>query len=109
MSIPGLLLLLFCFSLYLTSFLSLLPPLFSLWVKLSLSGGRKLAGEKVETLHVLVTMTGSPGSQVDKNRSAVIANRIYVLQGGRVVQPGSYQELMNEEGLFADLARRQMA
>ncbi len=37
------------------------------------------------------------------------ADRIYVLQGGRVVQSGSYQELMNEEGLFADLARRQMA
>lgn len=37
------------------------------------------------------------------------ADRIYVLQGGRVVQSGSYQELMSVEGLFADLARRQMA
>ncbi len=37
------------------------------------------------------------------------ADRIYVLQGGRVVQSGSYQELMSADGLFADLARRQMA
>jgi ABC-type multidrug transport system fused ATPase/permease subunit len=37
------------------------------------------------------------------------ADRIYVLRDGRVVQSGTYKELMQQPGLFADLARRQMA
>lgn len=37
------------------------------------------------------------------------ADRIYVLDKGRVVQSGSYEQLMREEGLFADMARRQLA
>lgn len=37
------------------------------------------------------------------------ADRIYVLQDGRVVQQGRYDELIQTEGVFADLARRQMA
>ncbi|MTD16853.1 ATP-binding cassette domain-containing protein [Nakamurella sp. YIM 132087] len=36
------------------------------------------------------------------------ADRILVLDGGRVVQAGSYHELIDTPGLFADLARRQM-
>ncbi|MCA9971327.1 MAG: NHLP bacteriocin export ABC transporter permease/ATPase subunit, partial [Anaerolineales bacterium] len=36
------------------------------------------------------------------------ADRIYVLQDGRIVQQGSYDTLINEDGVFADLARRQM-
>jgi ATP-binding cassette subfamily C protein len=36
------------------------------------------------------------------------ADVIYVLDGGRVVQQGSYEELMRQGGLFADLARRQL-
>jgi ATP-binding cassette subfamily C protein len=37
------------------------------------------------------------------------AQRIYVLQAGRVVQQGSFEELASQEGLFAQLMARQMA
>ena len=36
------------------------------------------------------------------------ADRVYVLQGGRVIQQGSFDELMAEEGVFRDMALRQM-
>ncbi len=35
------------------------------------------------------------------------ANRIYVLQDGRVVQHGSFEQLANQQGLFAQLIARQ--
>ncbi|MYD50039.1 MAG: hypothetical protein F4W93_00960, partial [Dehalococcoidia bacterium] len=37
------------------------------------------------------------------------ADRIYVLKNGQVVQKGSFDELMAEEGTFRDMALRQMA
>lgn len=37
------------------------------------------------------------------------ADRIYVLDQGRVVQSGTYEQLLREEGLFAGMARRQLA
>lgn len=37
------------------------------------------------------------------------ADRIYVMQNGRVVQSGTYNELLQQPGLFADLAKRQTA
>jgi ATP-binding cassette subfamily C protein len=37
------------------------------------------------------------------------AHRIYVLDCGRVVQQGSFEELASQEGLFAQLIQRQMA
>lgn len=37
------------------------------------------------------------------------ADHIFVMADGRVVQSGNYQELMNQPGLFADLAKRQIA
>ena len=36
------------------------------------------------------------------------ADRILVLDKGRIVQCGTYRQLMDQEGLFADLAQRQM-
>jgi ABC-type bacteriocin/lantibiotic exporter with double-glycine peptidase domain len=36
------------------------------------------------------------------------ADRIYLVQGGRVVQSGTYGELIRQPGPFADLARRQL-
>jgi len=36
------------------------------------------------------------------------ADRIFVFDRGEVVQTGSYSELMNREGLFAELAKRQL-
>ncbi|MDE2904602.1 MAG: ATP-binding cassette domain-containing protein [Acidobacteriota bacterium] len=37
------------------------------------------------------------------------ADRIYVMQAGRVVEDGSYAELMEREGVFRNLVRRQVA
>ena len=37
------------------------------------------------------------------------ADRIYVLENGRVVQTGTYDELINQDGTFAELAKRQIA
>ncbi|MCY4489236.1 MAG: ATP-binding cassette domain-containing protein [Deltaproteobacteria bacterium] len=37
------------------------------------------------------------------------ADRLYVLQSGRVVQEGTFEELAATEGVFRDLVRRQMA
>jgi ATP-binding cassette subfamily C protein len=39
----------------------------------------------------------------------VHADRIYVMEAGRIVQHGTYQELLQQEGLFARLARQQLA
>lgn len=36
------------------------------------------------------------------------ADRIYVVERGKIVQQGSYAELLQQPGLFADLARRQL-
>jgi ABC-type bacteriocin/lantibiotic exporter with double-glycine peptidase domain len=36
------------------------------------------------------------------------ADRIFVLKGGRIVQQGKYEELIKQEGLFAELAQRQL-
>ncbi|MXX06795.1 MAG: ATP-binding cassette domain-containing protein, partial [Gammaproteobacteria bacterium] len=37
------------------------------------------------------------------------ANRIYVMQGGRIAQVGRFEELAAEEGLFRELVQRQQA
>ena len=37
------------------------------------------------------------------------ANRIYVLSAGRIIQQGSFDELFEQEGLFREMMRRQMA
>ena len=37
------------------------------------------------------------------------ADRIYVLQAGRVVQSGSFDELMEVDGVFSELVKRQIA
>jgi ABC-type multidrug transport system fused ATPase/permease subunit len=33
---------------------------------------------------------------------------IYVLEKGRIVQSGNYEELVNRKGLFAELVKRQL-
>lgn len=37
------------------------------------------------------------------------ADRIYVMDKGKIVQAGNYAELIKQEGLFAELAKRQLA
>lgn len=54
----------------------------------------KLAATRVVIAHRLSTIMN--------------ADRIVVMQGGRVVQVGTYAELMAQEGPFAELARRQI-
>jgi ABC-type bacteriocin/lantibiotic exporter with double-glycine peptidase domain len=39
----------------------------------------------------------------------VNADRIYVIDGGRVVEVGNYRELVERGGVFAEMARRQIA
>ena len=41
--------------------------------------------------------------------TVVHADYIYVMETGRVVQEGAYQDLIQKEGAFAELARRQTA
>lgn len=41
--------------------------------------------------------------------TVVNADRIVVVEGGRLVQSGTYRELMDQDGPFAELARRQLA
>ena len=36
------------------------------------------------------------------------ADRIYVMEAGRVIQVGKFDDLVNQEGLFARLAARQL-
>jgi len=38
----------------------------------------------------------------------VNADRIFVVEAGRIVQHGTYQELLQQPGLFSELARRQL-
>ena len=38
----------------------------------------------------------------------VNADRIVVIESGRIVQTGTYAQLLAEEGVFATLARRQL-
>ncbi len=40
--------------------------------------------------------------------TVIAADRIYVMSGGRIVQSGTYAQLIAEPGPFQDLARRQM-
>ncbi len=37
------------------------------------------------------------------------ADRIYVIREGRVARQGTFAELLDEEGMFRDLARRRMS
>jgi len=41
--------------------------------------------------------------------TVINADRIFVISEGRVVESGTYDELMKQEGLFAELAKRQLA
>jgi ATP-binding cassette subfamily C protein len=41
--------------------------------------------------------------------TVVHADKICYLEGGKIMEMGTYDELMAKDGLFAKLAKRQMA
>jgi ABC-type multidrug transport system fused ATPase/permease subunit len=61
--------------------------------------------------HPVATRSSRKSRIVIAHRLSTImnANRIYVLDAGRVVQSGTYAELMELDGPFRDLATRQIA
>jgi ABC-type multidrug transport system fused ATPase/permease subunit len=56
--------------------------------------------EKLQATRVVIAHRLSTIMQADK---------IIVLDKGRILQSGTYKELLEQDGFFAELARRQMA
>jgi NHLM bacteriocin system ABC transporter ATP-binding protein len=61
-----------------------------------------LVAESLERLHATRVVVAHRLSTI------VNADCIFVIDGGQVVQSGAYEELMRQEGLFAELAQRQI-
>ena len=69
------------------------------------SHSEALIQEALETL-----MRGRTSIVIAHRLSTIVnADRIYFLHGGQVAESGTYQELMDKDGMFAALAKRQMA
>jgi ATP-binding cassette subfamily C protein len=64
---------------------------------------QEIVGESLERLAVTRLVIAHRLSTIQK------ADRIYVLERGRIVESGTYRELMQRRGVFAALARRQLA
>ena len=64
---------------------------------------QEIVGESLERLAVTRLVIAHRLSTIVK------ADRIYVLERGRIVESGTYRELMQRRGVFAALARRQVA
>ncbi len=63
---------------------------------------QQIVSESLERLHATRIVIAHRLSTI------VNADRIFVLHGGVVAQQGTYQELIDQPGIFADLARRQI-
>jgi NHLM bacteriocin system ABC transporter ATP-binding protein len=66
------------------------------------NSSQELVSESLEALHATRVVIAHRLSTI------MNADRIYVMQNGRVVQHGTYDELMQQLGLFAQLAKRQI-
>ncbi len=66
------------------------------------NAGQRQVSESLEGLHVTRVVVAHRLSTIRH------ADRIVVMRGGRVVQEGRFEELVEAPGLFAELARRQL-
>ncbi len=64
---------------------------------------------QAEVMHNLALLTSTRIVIAHRLSTLEQADRIYVLQAGKVVQSGSFTELMEVEGVFKELVRRQVA
>ena len=64
---------------------------------------------QAEVMKNLTTLTSTRLVIAHRLSTLEQADRIYVLQAGRVVQSGSFRDLMEVDGVFNDLVRRQIA
>ncbi len=64
---------------------------------------------QAEVMHNLALLTSTRIVIAHRLSTLEQADRIYVLQAGRVAQSGSFDELMEVDGVFRDLVRRQIA
>jgi NHLM bacteriocin system ABC transporter ATP-binding protein len=62
-----------------------------------------IVNDSIERLHTTRVVIAHRLSTI------INADRIYVLDGGRIAQCGTYAELIGQPGLFAELAKRQIA
>ena len=63
---------------------------------------------QAEVMRNLTTLTSTRVVIAHRLSTLEQADRIYVLRAGRVVQSGSFSDLMEVEGVFKDLVRRQI-
>ena len=64
---------------------------------------------QAKVMRNLTTLTSTRIVIAHRLSTLEIADRIYVMQAGKVVQSGSFSELMEVDGIFKDLVRRQVA
>ena len=64
---------------------------------------------QAEVMHNLTKLSSTRIVIAHRLSTLQQADRIYVLRAGKVVQSGSFEELMEVEGVFRDLVRRQLA
>ena len=64
---------------------------------------------QAKVMRNLTTLTSTRIVIAHRLSTLEIADRIYVMQAGKVVQSGSFSELMEVDGIFKDLVKRQVA
>ena len=64
---------------------------------------------QAEVMHNLASLTSTRIVIAHRLSTLEQADRIYVMQAGKVVQSGSFKELMEVDGVFRELIRRQIA